>query len=210
MKTLLKAIFFFLVSNQVHAIFHIEPYVNFGMGFEELDETINSTTVLDHNITSPRLGFGSRLGVDIKNLGLGAIGEIQWQHLDGRRSDQSGFFIWEKEGYDASVRNLLYGAYLSYKFSALRIIGEYYPAVSGKVTYADTETQNPFLKEDELAGQGFGLGLGAEAKSVSFGVMLRRVIYDELKRQGVTTSLPSSQFTKITDDSVTFQFGIIF
>jgi len=200
--------FFFIF--QAKAIVHLEGYFNLAMGFGEFDETVSANNVLDHNITSPRLGLGSRVGFDIKNLSFGGIAEIQWQHLDGRRSDQSGFFIWEKEGYDASMRNTLLGGFLSYKVSWLKVTSEYYPLVSGKITYADTEGTNPFVKNDNLSGTGFALGLGSETKNITIGFLLRRVIYDELKRQSVVTSLPSSTYTKIVDDSLSIQGGFLF
>jgi hypothetical protein len=208
LKTIL--LLFILTSPNANAFISLEAYGSIGLGFGEFDETVSANNVLDHNITSPRLGAGGRVGFDIINFGFGAIGEMQWQHLDGRRSDQSGFLFWEKEGYDNSIRSLIYGGYLSFDLKVIRIIGEYYAKATGDVTYSDTETQNPFTKDDELTGNGFGLGIGATTGPVAITVMLRRVTYDELTSQTVTTTLPSSSLTKIIDDSLTLQLGLIF
>jgi hypothetical protein len=204
-------LFFLFTSFQAHSLLMIEPYVSLGLGSADLDQTLSATNTLDHNESILQASAGGRAGLRIMGVSAGGVAEISKQHWDGHRADQTGDFFFQSKGYNNSVQETLYGGYVGFLSSSLRVWGEYYTHAEARFTYSGTEGENAFTEGAKLEGSGFGVGVGAQLTSIlSLSALFRYLSYDQLSQNFVESTLPSSTLTKVEVKSLMIQFSFLF
>lgn len=187
-----------------------EIYLGFGLGFSEFDETLSSSELVDHNATIYSGALGARLGLNLLGLVVGGIGEMSSNHWDGKRADQGGLLPGQSNRYDSTQNETLYGAFAGIQAGILRLWGEYYPETKASVSYYDEDGSNPFLENDTLYGEGYGVGIGVKRQNIFAGLVLRQINYKEMERQGTRQALGEYSLTQIKNQSGHIQIGIGF
>ena len=201
---------FIISAPMANAFVFFNPYASFNIGSTDFD---NISPYLDHNNNNYGIEVGARTGLNLYFLHVGVSANMNWAQHDGRRADQNGFFFWEGEGYDQTLRQDMFGGYVAIPIqkSGFTITGEYFKDINGKFTYSDTEGFNPMNTGDRIKGSGYSIGLiknGEKSKTASTSIALsyRRIVFKNITRNGSQTSFPALGLTNPIESMVTIQY----
>lgn len=211
----LKAIGLFVVlfcfTQQSHALVYLNAYGGIGFGdLKEMDETTGGTT-LTHDGWTGHIGVGARAGISIGPLKAGVVGEFSKVQWEGEREDGAIANAFDgAEDYDNVLDRTLYGGFFIFSPPVIpvSIIAEYYPSVSGSFSYAEGKGENPFAQDDEISGNGYGLGISVGAFPAQSSIIVRNFMFDTFTLNGVETELPGGNYTKQKAWEIMFQAGI--
>jgi hypothetical protein len=203
MKKIFFLLLFLSLSPSSLAIINLQGTFGFGFSNADLKETL-AGQAFDHNIDNISLALGAKAGLHILGLEFGALGEASTQYMNGMRNDNKGsFFFFENEGYDNEMQGLLYGYYVGFRLpSKLVLWGEYIPYARYRFSHIENKDGNPFNHNDSLEGDGFSAGIGFRENGIQLSFIMRFLEFDQLKRDGVSTNLPSTSFTTTIEEKV--------
>lgn len=188
-------LFFFVMSSPSHALLHLGAYGGIGIGDGSLRE-LESGEFYQHDYFSLSGEVGLTGGVQIAALLAGVVASRSWNHLGGKKARENGS-VTEVSGYNNTLIRNHFGLMAGFDLTGFRLWGEYYPLVNGEISYAGPESANVWVKNEELEGTGFGLGLGKKfGGTVVTGILIRRLYFDTFITSGVSQDLPNAQFTE--------------
>jgi len=201
-RTFFSIILLFLVFESKASV---QLYGIGATGFAKATETNSGNTFSHTNsffIGHFGYGGGARLGFDLANVTLGAVGELAWVGNSFDRK-QTGVVNDSTYRYE-SIRTIL-GLSTALNLGPMKVVGEYYPSVQNTVSYSDDKSQNPFRKNDKLKATGYGLGIGYSfASGFNMAVLYRILTYKNVEMNGTAVTLPNSQYTEFVFNEVTF------
>ena len=184
---------------------------SFGL-VEDFDEVSNVGT-LAHDGWNMGIGLGARLGLSVGPVKFGILGEFQKLQWEGERvdGDRQNSFDGD-EDYDNVIDRTLYGLFVNFDPPALPVsfTVEYFPEVSGKMSFAQGVGENPFVEDDKINGRGFGLGIWKQTLPHFYGINIRSISYDNFVLNGVEADLPNDRFEKVQSWEISFQGGVSF
>jgi hypothetical protein len=204
----------FLFSQSANALVYLNAYGGIGFGdLQEVEEVTGGTT-LTHDGWTANIGVGARAGVSIGLLKAGLVGEFSKVQWEGEREDGSIANAFDgAEDYDNVLDRTLFGAFFIFSPPVIpvSIIAEYYSSVSGSFSYAEGKGENIFAQDDEINGNGYGLGIALGTFPAQSSIIVRNFVFDEFTLNGVTTELPSNTYKSSQKAwEIMFQAGVAF